>query len=118
MPQAGIFPWSRPMPHNHSAIGQGGRISYVDALNNKPVVDVRDTQRYHCKYIINQYLAGQSCFVRYSSSIKWVFRGYVGLWNQYKHFFSRDKLINLWDSYLRNKAYNTKYPQYVLDDFG
>lgn len=26
MTQIGIFPWSRPMPHDHSAIGQGGPV--------------------------------------------------------------------------------------------
>lgn len=29
-------------------------------------VDIRDTQRYHCSYVVNQYLCGQSSFVRYS----------------------------------------------------
>ena len=41
MPQAGIFPWSRPMPHDHSCIGQGGYVSDLDLIN-KPSIDVRE----------------------------------------------------------------------------
>lgn len=41
-PQAGCFPWSRPMPHTHASIGQGGQISYIDALLQKPFADLRD----------------------------------------------------------------------------
>jgi len=38
MPQIGIFPWTRPMPHDHSVIGQGGLVDPTvidhDALLN------------------------------------------------------------------------------------
>lgn len=42
MAQVGIIPWMPPRPHDHSSITQGGQISFVDALTNKPFVDVRD----------------------------------------------------------------------------
>lgn len=35
MPQVGIFPWSRPMPHTHESLGQGGKLSkYSSVFNN------------------------------------------------------------------------------------
>lgn len=42
-PQAGIFPWSRPMPHNHMSIGQGGVLDWTSvAIGNKPFRDLRE----------------------------------------------------------------------------
>jgi hypothetical protein len=87
-------------------------------IHFSPVVDVRDTRRYHCSYVINQYLTGQSLFERYSSSLHWVFPGYVAKWEHFKFSFSRDEWIVHWDCYLRNVAYDKRFPQHYLDDFG
>jgi len=51
------------------------------------LVDIRDTQRYHCSYIINQYLCSQSSFVRYSCTTQWIFRGAVKQWTALKKSF-------------------------------
>ena len=33
MSQVGIFPWSRPMPHTHQNIGQGGTVNHAHLVN-------------------------------------------------------------------------------------
>jgi len=50
-------------------------------------VDIRDTQRYHCSYIVNQYLCQQSSFVRYSCTTQWIFKGAVKRWTALKKSF-------------------------------
>jgi len=32
-PQVGIFPWSRPMPHTHQNVGQGGTVNHAHLVN-------------------------------------------------------------------------------------
>lgn len=78
-------------------------------------VDIRDTQRYHLKYVINQYLAGQSGFERYSTTWNWVFPGYVAKWNQFKKWY-RNVAVDLWDKYLYKMA-KSRLQKY-LEDYG
>lgn len=79
-------------------------------------VDIRDTQRYHCSYVINQYLAGQSQFVRYSMTMKWVFRGFVSYWYQVKRQFGCVEGLDVWNKILHR--YAVSQMQKTLSDFG
>jgi hypothetical protein len=78
-------------------------------------VDIRSTQRHHCKYVVNQYMCGQSEFVRYSMTVNWVFRGFVKIWTAFRKWYY-DKRFELWDRYLYN--YAIRHMQKCLDDFG
>lgn len=91
-------------------------------------VDIRDTQRYHCTYIINQYLSGQSAFVRYSTTLSWIFKGAVAQWNALKKSFWRNPIsgiayqnrvpvdfVALWNTVLYD--YAQKIMQKTLPDF-
>ena len=78
-------------------------------------VDVRDTHRYHCSYVINQYLCGQSCFKQYSMTWSWVFKGFVAKWRAFCVWFP-DKKISLWNDYLYR--YSVSVSQETLDSFG
>jgi hypothetical protein len=78
-------------------------------------VDIRDTKRYHCSYVVNQYLCGQSSFVRYSMTQKWVFRGFVAKWKAFCTWYPNKK-IELWNDYLYN--YSVTVCQSSLDDYG
>lgn len=78
--------------------------------------DIRDTQRYHCQYVINQYLAGQSSFVRYSMTSRWVFKGFVSHWYQIKRQFGLIEGLDIWNNLLYRYAANIM--QSSLADFG
>lgn len=92
-------------------------------------VDIRDTQRYHCSYVVNQYLCGQSAFVRYSATASWIFRGAVAQWNILKKQYWRNPIsgiayknrtpvdfIALWNEILYRYALSVM--QKSLADFG
>ena len=78
-------------------------------------VDIRDTRRYHCSYVINQYLCGQSSFVRYSMTQKWVFKGFVAKWRAFCLWYP-DKKIELWNNYLHKVSITVS--QSTLGEFG
>ena len=78
-------------------------------------VDIRDTRRYHCSYVINQYLCGQSSFVRYSMTQNWVFKGFVAKWRAFCLWYP-DKKIELWNNYLHKVSITVC--QDTLDSFG
>lgn len=78
-------------------------------------VDIRDTQRYHCSYVINQYMCGQSSFVRYSMTMLWVVKGFVSTWKAFCKWYY-DRRLELWDAYLYRYAVSVL--QQSLDDYG
>lgn len=54
-------------------------------------VDIRQVKTKNCydpeglaRYIINQYVVGQSKFLNYNISNEWCIKGFVGLWNSIK----------------------------------
>lgn len=49
------------------------QVQWID-IHKSWNVDIRDCQRYHYSYIINQYLCGQSLFDKYSMTLKWVLK--------------------------------------------
>jgi len=78
-------------------------------------VDIRDTRRYHCSYVVNQYLCGQSSFIRYSMTQSWVEHGFVSVWEAFRKWYYDDRFI-LWDDWLH--AHARAYTQQMLCDFG
>ena len=89
-------------------------------------VDIRDTQRYHCAYVVNQYLVGQSSFIRYSMTWAWVWKGFATSWKELKDSFWRNpvtgiryhnrkpvNLIDLWNDALYKHA-RSRFTQTVL----
>jgi len=86
-------------------------------------VDIRDTQRYHCSYMINQYLCGQSSFICYSMSIGWVTKGFVKTWKAFCKWYY-ERRIELWNAYLKKLACSKKNiyllnsKQLLITDYG
>lgn len=64
-------------------------------------VDVRDCQRYHMGYVVNQYLCNQSGYTRYSMSGLWLPRGSIAMWKAFCRWYPL-KRTELFDAYLKN----------------
>lgn len=70
-----------------------------EAIHKSWNVDIRECQRYHQKYIVNQYICDQQGYTRYSMSGVWLPRGALAVWKGFCHWYPNEK-IELWDAFL------------------
>lgn len=64
-------------------------------------VDIRACQRYHAKYVVNQYICEQEGFTRYSMSGLWLPKGSLAVWHGFCKWYYKDR-VALWDAFLHN----------------
>ena len=68
-------------------------------------VDIRDSQRYHRAYVINQYLCNQEAsYTRYSKSWWWIPPGALSVWSGFCKWYPRLKAQGLWSEYLHQRV--------------
>jgi hypothetical protein len=68
-------------------------------------VDIRECQRYHQKYVVNQYICDQEGYTRYSMSGLWLPKGSLAVWKGFCKWYPHNR-IALWDDFLHNWVVN------------
>jgi len=62
-------------------------------------VDIRACQRYHAKYVVNQYICDQEGYTRYSMSGLWLPKGSLAVWHGFCKWYAKER-VALWDAFL------------------
>lgn len=97
---------------------------WFDITGVASVVDIRQCKKrvYNSerlsRYVVSQYVSGQSQFLRFSSSVNWCFKGFVRVWNAIKKdcTISLDGESPVPDSFGVVRRKNTKFKQsYTYD---
>jgi len=95
-----------------SFIPQSWLSSMWSDIHQSPNVWITEACKRHIPYVINQYLAGQSQFERYSSSWYWVYPGFVHMWRTFYRMFG-DRCLEQWRTHLSGYpilfVYNSQY---------
>lgn len=74
-------------------------------IHNSWNVDIRECQRYHQKYVVNQYICDQEGYTRYSMSGLWLPKGSLRVWKGFCKWYPHNR-IALWDDFLHTWVVN------------